>query len=354
MSSTALGIVGGLVVGAVLGYGTATYYKGGRGADNLTLLEVDGTKYRESDLPPDVRSGYYDIKTEEHSRGDVLLGQFALHLALAKDKDKNVKVDALPPFDQLVEAPAPTDQELQALYDANKGRLPPGTTFDQIKPDIERFVRNQKLTETLRVKNEELTAKKRVVLLTPEPSPPKVTLALEAYAAKGVATAPNTLVEVADYLCAHCQSSEPEVAATVKELGDKYRFVHVPFSLRPEGLSGTLARGAYCAKQQGDDAFWKYHDKAFSTAKEKGWKPTDPDNIAPVLEVAAAAGIDATKLEACLATPEAQAFVKNTSDGMRKAGVSGTPTFFLNGRRLALSSKSLKDAVLGRLQSASH
>ena len=354
MSSTALGIVGGLVVGAALGFGAATVYKGNHAGENITLLEVDGTKYREADLPADIRSGYYDIKAEEHDRGNALLGQFALQLALAKDKDKNVKADALPPFDQLVEAPAPTEQELQALFEANKARLPPDATFEKIKPDIERFVRNQKLSETLRAKNDELSAKKRVVLLTPEPSSPKVTLVLDPYAAKGAVTASNTLVEVADYLCPHCQASEPEVEATVKELGDKYRFVHVPFSLRPEGLSGTLARGAFCAKQQGDEAFWKYHEKAFATAKEKGWKSTDPDSKDPVLEVATAAGIDGAKLEACLATPEAQAFVKNTTDSMHKAGVSGTPTFFLNGRRLSLSNKSLKDAVMGRLQAASH
>ena len=75
----------------------------------------------------------------------------------------------------------------------------------------------------------------------------------------------------------------------------------------------------------------------------------------PALAIATAAGIDAAKIEACLASPEAQAFVKNTSEAMQKAGVSGTPTFFMNGRKLPLQpGKSFKDLVTSSMQAASH
>ena len=352
--STVTSIVGGLVVGAAIGYGAATLIKGANHYEDVSLLEIDGTKYKEADLPAEIRSNLYDLRTESHERQNAVLNQFALQFALAKDKDKTVKADALPAFDTLVEAPAPTDQEIQAVFEANKARLPANTSIDQVKPEIERYLRNQKLSEVLRVKNQEITAKKRIVLLAPAPTSPKVSMALESYPARGPAGSPNVVVEVADYLCPHCQEMAPEVESVYKELADKVRFVQVPFSLKPDGLSGTLARGAYCARQQSDDAFWKFHEKAFSTAKEKGWKTTDADAKEPVLQVAADAGLDSAKFDTCLASAEAQAFVKNTTDNMRKAGVSGTPTFFLNNRRVSLANKSLGDAIKSSLQPTSH
>lgn len=359
--NTALGVVGGLVVGAAVGFGVATVYKGGSiggggfgGGSDPVVMELDGTKYKESELPADVRGTLFEVKEEAANRQESVLNQFALQFSLAKDKDKNAKADALPPLDQLVDVPAPSEQEMQALFDANKARLPPDTTFEKIKPEIEKYMKNQKVSETLRAKNDEFKAKNRVKLLTNRPTPPKVDLDLKAFPAKGGASAPK-LVMVADYLCPHCQATAPEVEATVKDLGDKINFVAVSYSLRPEGLSGTLARGAFCARQQGDEAFWKFHATAFQTGREKGWKQTDPDAKEPVIEVATASGIDTAKVEACLGSPEAQAFVKNTVDAMQKAGVSGTPTFFMNGRKLPLQpGKSFKDLVTQSMQAASH
>src|SRR6185503_11819576 len=146
----------------------------------------------------------------------------------------------------------PTDAEMKAVFEQNKSRLPPDTSFEKIKPDIERYLKNQKLGEALRAKNEELKAKNRVAILMPMPVAPKVDLNVAGLPVKGPATSQNTLVEVADYVCPHCQATQPEVEQLVKDLGDKMKFVPVNFSLRPDGLSGTLARGAYCARQQGD------------------------------------------------------------------------------------------------------
>ncbi len=363
--NTALGVVGGLVIGAAVGYGAATVLKGGSvgglslggavgGGSDSAMLELDGVKFKESDLPGDIRGTIFEVKEEASGRIDSVLNQFALQLALAKEKNKDVKADALPPLDQLVDVPSPSEDEMKALFESNKARLPPDTTYDKIKPDIEKYMRNQKVSEALRAKNEEFKAKNRVKLLTQKPVAPVVALDLKPYPGKGSSSGP-TLVEVADYLCPHCQATEPEVEAALKEIGDKVHFVAVNYSLKPDGLSGTLARGGFCAHQQGEEAFWKYHVAAFAAGKEKGWKSTDPDAKEPVVAIATTAGIDAAKLDACLGSPEATAFVTNTLAAMHKAGVTGTPTFFMNGRKIPLEpGKSFKDLVTSSMQGASH
>ena len=52
--------------------------------------------------------------------------------------------------------------------------------------------------------------------------------------------------------------------------------------------------------------------------------------------IAKEAGLDVAQLETCLNSPEAKAFVKETGDIASSLGVTGTPTFFLNNRRLSL------------------
>ena len=355
-----VGIVGGVVVGAALGAGVVTLVGKGKGpagmgagmAPDVALFVLDGTKFATNDLPADVRSQLFDLQTDAFERTKGLLTQFALQKSLAKEKGKDVN-GTLPPFEELLDAPAPTEAEMTALFEANKQRLPPETTFEQIKGDIERYVKNQKVSEQLRAKNEEFKTKNRLQLLTQAPVAPQFTIDTTPYLTKGPASAPYTIVEVADYLCPYCQAVSNEVAALLKDTGDKFKFVPVTFSLRPEGLSGTLARGAFCARQQGDEMFWKWHETAFRVSQAKGWKATDPDAKEPAIEVAKEAGIDQTTFEACVPSPEAQIYVKKIADAMQGIGVNSTPVFFLNGRRVQTSGKPFREAIMSGV-SASH
>jgi protein-disulfide isomerase len=363
----ALAAIGGIVVGGAIGYGVATrthataVVPGSSIAsstpavvDKTPLFELDGQTYGENDLPSDVRAMAYEARSEEHERLEALLTQFALRLSLAREKDKTVKPDALPPLDQLLGATPPTEDEIKQLYEQNKARLPQGMTYEQVKPEIEKFVVSQKQQGAINEKLDALRSGGKLKMLLPEPQAPVVALDLKGFPAKGLASA--TLVEVSDYLCPHCQQSLPEVEATVKELGDKIKFVQVDYPLNPDGLSGQLARGGFCAQQQGDEAFWKYHEAAFKTAIDKGWKTSDPTMPDPFADIAttAGAGLDAAKLVACADSPEAKGFVSAAVDQFQKAGVNGTPSFFLNGRKLNPGSKGLKDAVTAGLAGASH
>lgn len=370
--NTVAGILGGLVVGAGIGWGVATQFGKSTGAgnslvagqaspatpsataegDSKALFRVNGQVYTEQDLPADVRSLIFEARHEAFERLQNILGQFSLQLALAKDKNKDVKLDDLPPMENLLDVQKPTDEEVKALFEANKARLPPGMTFEQVKSDIERFVTQQKTQEAMRNKRSELEAKGQVAILLEAPTAPVVELNLAGFPTKGKGS--NTVVEAADYLCPHCQEFYGEVVAMTEALSDKIRLVPINYALNPEGLSGMLARGAYCALQQGDEAFWKYHATAFSTAREKQWKTSDPAAKEPLQEVGKGAGIDVAKLEACVDTPQAKEQQAAANAQMNKVGVTGTPTFFVNGRKLSIHGTNLKEAVESLLSAGAH
>lgn len=332
----ALGLVGGLLAGAAIGWGVAVQYGGARGGSagsSGPLFELDGVKYSDADLSGESKAAFHDARMEAHEKLKGEATQLALRLMLAKERNPNAKLtDALPPFEELLVAAEATEDEMQKVFEDNKARLPPGTTYDQVKMELQRYVQTTKRQEALRAKHQDMIAKNRFKFLPAAPEAPVVQLDLNGYPTKGAGS--GTVVEVSDYLCPHCQALSADVDAMIPTLGARAKFVQVNYPLNPTGLSGLLARGAYCAQQHGDDAFWKFHAAAFTTAKAQGWKTSDPVAPEAIGAVVTAAGLDPVKISACIETPAAVDFVKQTVEKMQKAGVSGTPAFFVNGRKI--------------------
>jgi protein-disulfide isomerase len=141
--------------------------------------------------------------------------------------------------------------------------------------------------------------------------------------ARGPADAPVVIVEFSDYHCPYCQRFESETLPQIMEkYGDQIRFVYRDFPV----VGGEVhAVAAECADEQGD--FWPYHDALFA----------DPSSFTSVDDFVSLAGdlnLDTDAFSQCMESDEIQAeIVKDYQDG-RSYGVSGTPTFFINGRRL--------------------
>lgn len=358
---TALGVVGGLLIGVSVGWGVALTYTAKQEPkstntyafeSNAPLLEVDGIKLNLQELPMPLQSALFEKHRELYESNSSMLQQFGLQFALARAKDPNVKVGALPSFDDLLNITKPTDAELQAVFAANKTRLPSNTTFEQIRGEIERFVQNQKLTEVMRKKAQELKASGRLQVLLSEPQPPYVDLKIDQHPSLGPKDAKIVLAEVSDYLCPHCQQMQTEVTQVLKEFEGKLRFVQINFSLKPDSLSGSLMRAAYCARKFGEDEFWKFHDAAFKMAAEKNWKTSDPDDPAAVLALAKGVGLEGPDFETCISSAEAKQSIINNNELMNSVGISGTPTFYLNQRRVLHHVGGLREVISARLAGA--
>ena len=141
----------------------------------------------------------------------------------------------------------------------------------------------------------------------------------------GKKNAPVTIVEFADFGCPYSAEESYVVRAIAKAFPDDVRVIYRDFPI-PELHPGAdiAAMGGECAKEQGK--FWEYHDALFS-------RPTEytADNLASYAEDA---GLDARAFSACLASGKYESEVgKDLADGV-KAGVVGTPTFFINGVKI--------------------
>ncbi len=144
---------------------------------------------------------------------------------------------------------------------------------------------------------------------------------------RGPATALVTIVEFSDFQCPYCKRVEPTLKALKDKYGDKIRLVWknepLPFHPRAEPAA-ELALEARAEK--GDAGFWAAHDKLF----EMQPKLEDSD----LQGAAQALGLDVGKVMDAIKTHKWKPVLAADSDEAEDFQASGTPHFFIDGRRL--------------------
>ena len=160
------------------------------------------------------------------------------------------------------------------------------------------------------------------------------------------ATEKAQLVEFLDFECEACRAAEPMVAELKKEFGNQITFIHRYFPIPSHRNSGTAALAVEAAAQQGK--YEQMYAKMFETQPEWG---ESQDSQAPLFRTfAQELGLDLAKYDQTVAADETKERIrKDFADG-KALGVSGTPTFFLNGEKLVLNTEDqfrqlLTDAV---------
>ena len=140
---------------------------------------------------------------------------------------------------------------------------------------------------------------------------------------RGPKAAPVTLVEYGDFECPYCGLAEPAVRELLAGFGDvRYVWRHLPLTdVHPHAQ--LAAEAAEAAAAQG--AFWEMHDMLLR--HQDALRPAD------LVGYAAALGLNVERFSRDL---RKHAFVSRVAEDVDTAdlgGVSGTPTFFVNGQR---------------------
>jgi protein-disulfide isomerase len=142
--------------------------------------------------------------------------------------------------------------------------------------------------------------------------------------------APVTLVEFGDYRCAVCArffgTTEMRIREEFIKTGKVKMYWRDFAFLGPD--SRAAAEAARCAGEQG--AFWAYHDALLTrTLSNEEFSSED------LRAIAAEGGVDTEAFDACFSSGRYREAVEADRREGRGAGVQGTPTFFINGRRVA-------------------
>ncbi|SRR3989339_1828609 len=152
------------------------------------------------------------------------------------------------------------------------------------------------------------------------------------------------VIEFSDFECPYCGAADgthagliaqfkqrdPSWEASVPKLRElakagKIKFVYRDFPLSGHKNALKSAEASECADEQGK--YWEYHDKLFENQAA-----LSVDNLK---QYAKDLGLDTAKFNECLDSGKMKAEVMKDMDDGEKAGVSGTPAFFINGKLIS-------------------
>lgn len=147
---------------------------------------------------------------------------------------------------------------------------------------------------------------------------------------KGNPDAPVILTEYSDFQCPACASFEPVIKDILAEYGDQVSLEYKHFPLPIHNLAETAARAAEAAGQQG--AFFEYSELLF--ANQKTWA-SSPSAMSLFTSYAKELGLDLDKFKRHVGSSLIRDKVKSEGQEARNLGLTGTPSFLLNGQKMS-------------------
>lgn len=146
---------------------------------------------------------------------------------------------------------------------------------------------------------------------------------------RGAADAPVTLVEFSDLQCPHCKEAQPTVDKLLTE-NKNVRLVFQNFPLPSHDWAAKAAYYADCVGRNSSDAVWKFIQSVYDAQKEISAANAD-EKLKGLADAAGAKGDD---VATCAARPDTAGRVEHSVALGKSVDVSGTPTLFVNGRKI--------------------
>ncbi len=178
----------------------------------------------------------------------------------------------------------------------------------------------------------------------PTPEPVVYDVQTEGYPSLGPADAPITIVEFTDYQCPFCyRFYQQTYRPLLNAYPGKIRFVYRNFPLSFHQNAFAAAEAALCAGDQ--DKYVEYHDALFDNYQLLNNENGAVLEQAEYNKLAEGLGLDVAAFESCMTSRKYKTFIEDDMkdsatlppeyvNGQYETAVGGTPTFFINGRRL--------------------
>ena len=155
---------------------------------------------------------------------------------------------------------------------------------------------------------------------------------------RGPKDAPVTIVEFGDLQCPACKAAQPTIEALVAAEPNA-RFVFQNFPLEMHNWAAKGASYADCVGRASNEAFWKFVSKTYETQTDITAENADEKLTA----LADGAGVKGTDVAACATKPETKAHVDASLALGKSVDVTGTPTLYINGRKIGSFDARLMD-----------
>src|SRR5213594_3353266 len=282
--------------------------------DDQAILASDLQKYAGRELSAQ-RENLYKLEKQK------LEDYISAFLLTQEAKKRGVSVEAV--LNQEVNSkilPA-GDDEIEAFYKLNKARI--AVDLDKVREQIRGYLHNQKIEAQKALFLKSLRSKAKVVTYLKPPPVFRAELSVAGEPFKGSEKAAVTIVKFEDFQCPYCKTVQPTFPELLKRYDGKVRLVHKDLPLdaiHPQARQA--AEAARCAGEQGK--FWEYHDKLYANSPKAG--------VEELKSYAKEVGLNSASFDQCYGSGKFRAAVQKDLNDGAQLGLTGTPTFFINGR----------------------
>ena len=282
------------------------------------VATVDGQPIYEQDLMTVAGPSLVALHDQEFKvKSDALNQLVRQRLIEAEAKKKGVTGEELLKQEVDSKIAEPSDDEAKGYYLAAKNQS--SLTFEEIKAQIKQLLRTAEIQQAREKYGESLRAKANVSVRLQSP---KVEVAYDPARVSGDAKAPVTIVEFSDFQCPFCQKAEPILKDLLAKYNGQVKLAFLDFPMRSLHPQAQIAaEAARCAEQQGK--FWQYHDVLFADQTKL--------DEAGLAQSARSLGLDENSFQSCLKSGKFKAQIEHDVQEGTKAGVAGTPAFFIDG-----------------------
>ena len=234
---------------------------------------------------------------------------------------KGVTVDKLLEMEVDAKVADPTPAELEAYYSDQKEHV--SDPFEQAKGKLKDELKQVKLRSAREAYLKLLQQRAEVAILL---NAPRMKVTADPLRLKGSASALVSIVEFSDFTCPFCRQVDSTLTKVIAKYEGKVSLGYRDFpmsELHPQ--AHVAAEASRCASEQGK--FWEYHDLLFESL---GTLPRED-----LFKAAEELHLDTKQFDSCLSSGKYKSQIdRDFQDGIR-AGVFGTPGFFINGVFLA-------------------
>jgi protein-disulfide isomerase len=298
--------------------GTSAKPTSSTGGPNTVLATIGDHPVTQAEVDTKVAGRLYDLRKEAL---DGIIDDYVVQQAAAK---AGLKPQEYLEQQVRLSVPRVTDREAEEFYNKNKAQIDAqtgGKSFEQIKERIKSGLQRQHDQEAQEQLIKKLRTENHISMLL---EAPHMKVASAGHPSTGTASAPVTIVEFSDFQCPFCRAAESTLKQLRQQYGDQINLVYMDFPLSFHSHAMDAARAARCAADQ--DRFWQFHDALFLDQTK-----LEADNLA---KAAAKIGLDRDKFNGCLASNKHDSGIRKDIAEGNALGVTGTPTFFVNGREL--------------------
>jgi protein-disulfide isomerase len=294
-------------------------------ADRARLLAIiNGKQITAGDIEKSLRPMIFNVQEQVYAlRKQDLELKINDTLLTQEAQKRQITSRALLDAEVSAKVPRVTEAEAQEFYNKNKERI--SGDFAQTKAQIIQYMQENKEQEATVAFAQQLRRASAVQVNLAAPESPLFEISTDDQPAKGNANASVTIVEFTDFQCPSCAQQHPVMERIVSEFGNNVRFVVRDFPLSQHANAPKAAEAAEAAREQGK--YWEYITVLFRNQSALG--------VEKLKQYATEVGLDRARFDASLDSGKfAEKVQRDLLEG-DKLGVNGTPTVYVNGKRVS-------------------